>query len=71
MNIGNIEEMAKEVEHFYPDKIHGAVGYLESKYNLDVHHAAHIATIAWGILNNRNPMALPKYYVLHAALSKN
>ena len=56
-NIGNIEDITREIQHFYPDKIHGAVGYLEARYNLNVFHASHIASVAWQTLNNKNPVS--------------
>ena len=71
MHIGDIENMAEEVQQFYPDKIHGAIGYLESRYELDIFHASHIASILWGLLNNKNPIGLPKYLVLHASINSN
>ena len=62
-NLGNIEEIVEEVRHFYPDKIHGAIGYLETRYNLNIYHASHIASIAWQTLNYQNPWNLPVFAV--------
>jgi len=62
-HIGNIEDITREIEHFYPDRIHGAVGYLESRYNLNIYHASHIASVAWQTLNHKNPWNLPRFVV--------
>ena len=62
-NIENIENIIKEIEQFYPDKIHGAIGYLESRYNLNIYHASHIASVAWQTLNHQNPWNLPNLAV--------
>jgi len=62
-NIENIENIIKEIEQFYPDKIHGAIGYLESRYNLNIYHASHIASVAWQTLNYQNPWNLPNLAV--------
>jgi hypothetical protein len=59
-NIGNMNEITKEVQHFYPHKIHGAIGYIETKYNLDIYHATHLASVAWQTLNHQYPWNLPE-----------
>ena len=71
MNIGNIEIMTEEVKQFYPTRIHGAIGFLETKYNLDIFHASHIASLIWGVLNNQNPLSLPRYMVLQTSIKLN
>ena len=70
-NIGNIEDITKEIQHFYPDKIYGAVGYLEARYNLDSYHASHIASVAWQLLNHTHPWNLPKLAVYLPHLNMN
>jgi len=71
MNIGNIETMAEEVKHFYPDRIHGAIGFIETRYNLDTFHASHIACTVWGLLNDQNPLRLPHFRILQSMISVN
>lgn len=71
MNIGNIETMTEELRNFYPDRIHGAIGFIETRYNLDTFHASHIACTVWGLLNNQNPLRLPHFRVLQSTISVN
>ena len=70
-NIGNIEEITKELEQFYPDKIHGAIEYLETRYNLNIYSASHLASVAWQTLNHSNPWNLPKFAVYLTHLNLN
>ena len=62
-NIGNINDIELELEKFYPAKIHSAMDFLIKTYDLDMHHAAHIASVIWQTLNCKNPWNLPKYTV--------
>jgi len=53
-NIGNIEDIELELEKFYPAKIHSAMDFLIKTYDLDMRHAAHIASVVWQtLLKNR------------------
>ena len=71
MEIGNINVITDEIKEFYPTRIFAAIRYIEDKYNLDVYHASHITTIAWGLLNSRHPHYLPKYLVMADHLNYN
>ena len=71
MNIGNIETMTEEVRHFYPDRIHGAIGFIEARYNLDTFHASHIACTVWGLFNDQNPFTLPHFRILKSMIRLN
>ena len=62
-NIGNINDIELELEKFYPAKIHSAMDFLIKTYDLDMHHAAHIASVVWQTLNCKNPWNLPKLEV--------
>ena len=70
-NIGNIEDIQLELEQFYPAKIHSAMDFLIKTYDLDMHHAAHIASVVWQTLNCKNPWNLPRLEVYIAQFNMN
>ena len=70
-HIGNIEDIQIELEQFYPAKIHSAMNFLIETYDLDMHHAAHIASVVWQELNHRYPWNLPKFMVYQTYLNSN
>ena len=70
-NIGNIEDIQIELEQFYPARIHSAMDFLIKTYDLDMHHAAHIASVIWQTLNCKNPWNLPRLEVYIAQFNMN
>ena len=70
-NIGNIEDIQLELEQFYPAKIHSAMDFLIKTYDLDMHHAAHIASVVWQTLNFKNPWNLPRLEIYITQLNMN
>ena len=70
-NIGNIEDIQIELEQFYPARIHSAMDFLIKTYDLDMHHAAHIASVVWQQLNHKHPWNLPYFMVYPSYLNMN
>ena len=70
-NIGNIEDIQIELDQFYPSKVNSAISYLQDTYELNIEHAAHIASVVWQTLHHKNPWNLPYFVVYLTYLNMN
>jgi len=70
-NIGNIQDLENEIVQFYPSQVNSAISYLTETYELDIQHAAHIASVLWQTLHHKNPWNLPKLTVYVTYLNMN